>query len=118
MKNRVQDGKTLNYLNDSGDPIVSGQIVELAARICVACADIAEDATGSVDMEGVYNLPKLAGEAHEFGDNLHFDPADGNLKLTATALTKYAGMCAKAAASADTTVDCKLENAPISFVAP
>lgn len=118
MKNKIQTGDALEFLNNSGDDIVSGQIVELASTIAVAAVDISDGKSGTIDVEGVFSLPKLTGEAHVVGDQLHFDPADGKLKKTATALTKYAGMCAANAASAATSVNCKLAIAPISFVAP
>ena len=118
MKNKVQRGDALEYTNLTGVAIKSGDVIPLAASIAVAAVDIAVGDKGTVAVEEVYSLPKLAGEAHAFGDQLHYDPTAKNVRKTSSATTKYAGMCTKAALSADTVVDCKLGLAPISYVAP
>lgn len=111
MKNRVKDGVTLDYTNGTASDIVSGQIVKLSKRIAVACVDIAIGKTGSVDLEGVFTLPKKTGESFVFGDELHCD-TDGNLTKTPSGTTKYAGMCADAAGqnSASTSCSCRLQS--------
>lgn len=111
MKNRVKDGITLDYKNTTLADIASGDIVKLSKRIAVACVDIAVGKTGSVDLEGVFTLPKKSGEAFVFGDELHCD-TDGNLTKTASGTTKYAGICADAEGqiSASTSCNCRLQS--------
>lgn len=111
MKNRVKDGITLDYKNTSGSDIVSGQVVELPNRIAVAAVDIPQNKTGSVDLEGVFQLAKKTGESFVFGDELHFDTADSKLTKTSSGTTLPAGICADAEGqgSSATSCTCKLK---------
>lgn len=110
MKNRVQDGITLEFLNTTGAPIVSGQVVPLIARIAIACVDIAVNAKGSIDMEGVYRVAKTTGTAYAFGDELYWDKPTSKLVKVASGTTVYAGMCAGAEISGATSCAVRLQS--------
>lgn len=59
--NRVfENGRYVAWTNNTGTAVVSGQAVifDGVGRIGVAQVDIANGATGTVDTEGVYDLPK------------------------------------------------------------
>jgi predicted RecA/RadA family phage recombinase len=56
--NYVQDGKTVEYSNDTGAEIASGSPVALSAMIGVAITDIADGDDGDLVTEGVFTLPK------------------------------------------------------------
>ncbi len=120
MKNYVQKGDSLEYLNESGSDIASGDAVVIGSQIGVAAADIVDDDSGTVNMEGVYTLPKTTGSAIAQGDPAIFDvsvaefipstgtPAVGDVSGAVT--------CWADAASGDTTVAVKI-NTGVGVVA-
>lgn len=61
--NAVQPGKVLDYVNTTGAPVRSGEVVVAGALLGVALVDIAPGATGSVSIDGVFAVPKVAGVA-------------------------------------------------------
>ena len=62
-KNHVQPGKVLDYVNTTGAAIASGSVVVVGALLGVALVDIPVGATGSVAVDGVFSVPKVAGAA-------------------------------------------------------
>lgn len=97
----VQDGDILDYTNTSGSTIASGTPVVMGNIIGVALADIANNATGSVAIEGVFNLPKVTGSAWTIGSKLLWDASAGKFDVgTATPATGDVSACCVAAASA------------------
>ncbi|MBU1229545.1 MAG: DUF2190 family protein [Proteobacteria bacterium] len=118
--NKVCSGAVMDYLNESGATITSGEPVLIGATLGVALVDIADDATGSVAIEEVYEIRKATGAIGQ-GDLVYWD-ADGNpagsttengwsgtgcLTTTSSGNT-LAGRAYAAAASDDTTVQIKL----------
>lgn len=94
MKNKKFEGKTLQYKNPSSSvTIESGSVILLAARICVSVADISPLKSGSVELEGVFEVPKKTGEAFTFGQQLYADATTKELTGTASG-NIYAGICA------------------------
>lgn len=77
MNNRIREGETLNYINETDATIVSGTAVHVGCLIGVAATDIEPGAEGALRLDGVYELPKTAGEAWTLGQALSFDPATG-----------------------------------------
>lgn len=74
--NFVNDGNVVDYTNagsalSSGDPVVIGQ------QIGVALVDIANGATGSVAMKGVFNLPKVDAAVIAQGESVIWDSSAG-----------------------------------------
>ncbi len=59
-QNYVQEGDVLNYTNASGSTITSGTAILIGTWLGVALADIANGATGSVAIEGVFTVAKLS----------------------------------------------------------
>lgn len=108
----IQDGEVLDYANASGSTITSGTPVVMGNIIGVALADIANGATGSVAVEGVFNLPKVTGSAWTIGSKLLWDSSAGKFDVgTATPATGDVSVCCVAggaAASAATTGPVKL----------
>lgn len=61
--NFIQPGKVLDYVNTTTDTVVSGQVVLVGVILGVALGNIAPGQTGSVQIDGVFAVPKLAGAA-------------------------------------------------------
>ena len=81
MKNFIQDGETITVsapanLN-SGDIVVVGSIVGVAAFTALSGADV------EVQTEGVFELTKVTTDAINQGDKLYFDSGVGKLTKTA-----------------------------------
>lgn len=74
MMNCIQKGEIAKVVASSN--VDGGGVVVVGTRIGVACSDIAEDATGSVAMEGVYRLPKATGTIIQ-GADVYWE-VDGN----------------------------------------
>lgn len=80
MKNYVEKGEVINHhLNESGDTITSGSVVVIGDRIGIATGDIADDATGPLAVEGVFELPLAAAADPDIGDVVYWDVADGEI---------------------------------------
>ena len=118
MKNKVQEGHTLLYTNSSGSPILSGAVIPLAQRIAIACVDIANNASGSMDLEGVFTIAKTTGQAMAQGAELYYDPATSKVTSVQSGTTKYAGIAAEAKLSADTSIAVRLQSGNSLYVAP
>jgi predicted RecA/RadA family phage recombinase len=95
--NYVQEGNTIQWTN-GGSAVVSGAVVVIGAMLGIALVDIGAGETGSVAIEGVFNVPKVdaaviaAGEtvvwdssASEFDDSAA-TPASGDVSGGATAI--------------------------------
>lgn len=109
--NYSQAGQTINYTNGGGSTIASGSVVVIGALVGVAIAAIEVGEVGAVAIEGVWTVPKATGTALGQGQSVDYDvsasaftaigtPASGDLVGCATVI--------EAAASADTTVQVKL----------
>lgn len=97
MKNFVSAGKTLLYT--AGANISSGQVVNLTTMIGIAVTDIANGASGAVELEGVFELTKKSGDTFAVGTKVYWDPT--NLYLTTTSTSNVvAGAAVEAAGSA------------------
>lgn len=110
MKNRIQDGKTLDYT--AGSDIKSGDVVALPNRIAIAVADISTGKSGSIELEGVFELAKLSSDTIDFGQDVFWDTASSPNRITETpsGTTKYAGIAAAAAGSGTTTCKVRLQS--------
>lgn len=79
--NYVQDGCTIDYTN-AGTAITSGDVVAIGAAgdavLGIALVDIANGATGSVGIDGVYNVPKADGAVIGAGEFVLWDSSAGN----------------------------------------
>ena len=106
-KNYVQEGDVIDYVNASGSTITSGTAVLIGARLGVTLADIANGATGSVQVEGVFTVPKLGTDVVAAGALLYWDNTNKRLTTTASGNT-LSGFAVAAAGSGVTAVNIKI----------
>lgn len=59
--NFSQPGKVLDYMNTTDESVSSGQVVVVGALLGVALVSIAPGAIGSVQIDGVFSVPKVVG---------------------------------------------------------
>lgn len=109
-RNHSFSGKVLDYVN-GGTPVTSGSGVLMGALLGVALVNIAANATGSVQVCGVFTLPKLATDTMAQGALLYWDNTNRRLTTTAAGNT-LAGNAAVAAAATTTTVQVLLNGVP------
>ena len=80
--NYIQPGDVCEYT--AGANIASGDLVALNNRAGVALTAIANGATGSVALTGVYTVPKTAGATWSVGQAIYVIAATGIATVTAT----------------------------------
>lgn len=72
--NYQQDGEVIQWTNGTGAAVVSGQLVKLSHMLGVALVNIANGASGSVAVEGVFSgVPKVSAAVFAQGEKLVFD---------------------------------------------
>lgn len=74
-----QRGETLDYTNTTDALIEHGTIMTLGDRIGIAGCDIPPGATGTVNVDGVYRMPKAADTAIEMGQAVEWSPDAGTI---------------------------------------
>lgn len=114
-RNHVQPGRVLDYTNTGSSPVVSGQVVLAGVLLGVALGDIAPGAAGSVQIDGVFDVPKVAGIAIAQGAAVIFKTADGAFTVGEAAAGDLSGASAvafAAATAAATTVHIKFTGVP------
>ena len=102
--NYLMSGDVLDYTNTTGAALASGAMVLIGTRVGVALANIANGATGSVRVRGVFTIAKLSTDTPAQGAALYWDNTNKRLTTTASGNT-LAGYAAKAAGSGATTVE-------------
>jgi predicted RecA/RadA family phage recombinase len=97
----VQYGKVLDYTPATG--VAAGEAVVIGSIVGVASSPIAANALGSVNIEGVFSIPKPtgAGTAYAQGSKVSLFNGQAVTGATGTAM----GYVAKAPATSDATVD-------------
>lgn len=105
MKNYIRPGHVIDYVASGAK--TAGQVVLIGARIGVCEADIANGATGSVQVTGVFNIAKLSTDVVAQGAALYWDNTNSRLTTTSAGNT-LAGYAFTAAGNGDTTVNIKL----------
>ncbi|KAA2285436.1 DUF2190 family protein [Arenimonas fontis] len=80
-RNYESDGNVIQWTNDTGSAVASGQVVKVGNLIGVALVALANGETGSVAVEGVFSgVPKVSGAVFAQGEKLVFDvSANGGL---------------------------------------
>jgi predicted RecA/RadA family phage recombinase len=101
-------GKTVTWTNTTDADVAVSDIVVIGARIGIATVDIANDATGELSVEGVYEFPADNTVAISIGDTVYWDVADGKINKTATDNT-LAGTAHSEKAQTETTVWVKID---------
>ncbi|EJI9010420.1 DUF2190 family protein [Escherichia albertii] len=102
-KNYVQDGTTVEWVNDSGKSVLSGELVVKDNLIGVAHADIPQDDTGVLHTMGIFALPKEA-EALTQGKQVYFKSDTATVTATKSGNTLVGTVWA--AADADDATVC------------
>ena len=90
-KNHVQPGKVLDYVNDTGADIASGDVVKAGALLGVALKDIPDGETGSVAVDGVFAVPKVTGTPIAQGASVVFKADSKAFTVGATAAGDVSG---------------------------
>ena len=76
--NSQQPGDVMTWTNATGSAVVSGQVVVVGKILAVALVDIANGASGSVALQGVFRVPKASAAVIAQGENLTWDVSAGN----------------------------------------
>jgi predicted RecA/RadA family phage recombinase len=113
----IQEGCTLDWTNGTGAAIASGDVVVVGNhRLGIALAAIAIAATGSVKIDGIFQLAKNTSDAVVEGQKLWWDAANEEV-INAPAINSYfIGYAADAELAATATV--KVQLAPFSEEGP
>lgn len=75
--NYVGKGDTIQYSNGTGSAISANDVVVLGHSIGIALEDIADGASGSVAVEGVFTAPKVSAAVFTQGEKLIWDASAG-----------------------------------------
>lgn len=113
--NYVQDGAVIAYT--AGADKTAGQVIVIGKIIGVALGDIANGATGSVAIRGVFTVPKVSGAVIAQGENLTWDASaaafDDNAATPATGdVTGAPAVAMEAAGNGVTEIDVMLTGVP------
>lgn len=116
-KNYVQEGNVINWTNSTGSAVASGAVVAIRQIIGVALVDIANGATGSVALEGVFIVPKVSAAVIAAGESLVWDVSagqfDDNLATPATGdISGAPAVAVEAAGNGVTTLKVRLTGVP------
>lgn len=109
--NFVQPGDVLTYTNATGAAIDAGAVVTLGAlgdaTLAVALVDIANGASGSVQIRGVFTVAKVSAAVFKQGESLIWDASaaafDDNQATPAEGDVSGSAIAAAAGANAETT---------------
>ncbi len=108
MTNYIQRGNTITVAAPTGG-VTSGDLVIVGSLIGVAATTQAEGADVEIDATGVFDLPKVATDDVAVGNLLYYASATSNLTKTAgTGSKPLVGVAVKAAGNGVATVRCKL----------
>ena len=105
-KNHIKEGKTMTWLNGTGSPVVSGEVVPLPNMIAVALGDIPVGSEGELATEEVWELDKETPLDIAAGDDVFWDAVNNRIDKTGSNVA--AGKAWAPAASADTKVQVKI----------
>lgn len=113
--NYQQPGAVIDYT--AGADISAGAVVKIGKILGVALVDIANGATGSVQIEGVFTVPKVSGAVIAQGENLTWDVSaaafDDNLATPAAGdVTGAPAVAFEAAGNGATTLAVKFTGVP------
>lgn len=86
--NYIQPGEVIDWTNGTGSAVSAGDVVAIGQILGVALTDIASTATGSVQIRGVFEVPKVSAAVIAAGESLVWDVSagtfDDNLATPAT----------------------------------
>ena len=75
--NYVSDGNVIQWTNGTGSAVDSGAVVVLGHIIGIVLVDIANGASGSVAVEGVFTVPKVSAAVIAQGEKTIYDVSAG-----------------------------------------
>jgi len=81
MAIKIQEGRIINWTNDTGSDVANKAIVDLGTRIGVAQTDIVDGDVGAVELVGVYEETAATADVIAVCDQLYWD---GTQLTTAT----------------------------------
>lgn len=108
----LQEGNVIDWTNKTGSDVAYHDVVPLVNRIGVAAEAIADDATGSVAITGVWEIPAVNNTAFDVGDVLYYDAAAEKLTKTAAGNVP-AGWCVEPKDETGTTAKIDIGKIPI-----
>ncbi len=97
-----QNGKNIDFINNTESMINAGDIVNLSCKIAVAGGTIPVGETGAVITTGVFRLPKSTASAINNGVPVFFDTDTGEVCEDKSKVP--AGITVAAAGASDSTV--------------
>ena len=106
----IHDGKSIDYTPSAA--VSAGDVVVQGDLIGIAKIDIPANTLGALAVQGVFDVPKTAGEGEAIasGAKVYWDVADGVAKTDdETGANKYLGKTVVAAADDDTTTRVRME---------
>lgn len=107
-KNHVLPGIVID-VTASGASYISGDLIQVGDLAGVCLVNIADGETGSVQIEEVFEVPKLATDVVAAGASLYLDAANKRVTLdAASGANKYAGKAIAAAGNGAAKVKLKL----------
>lgn len=116
-KNFIQQGEVIDFTNGGGSTIASGAVVKIGQILGIALADILVGDTGAVQIDGVFEVPKVTTAVISQGDSLLWDVSAGkfDVKSATPATGDVSGAPAiafKAGANGETTLWVKFTGVP------
>lgn len=108
--NFVQNGDSMTIT--AGATLTAGQVVRVGNLLGICVTDIANGATGTVNLTGVYSVPKVSAAVIAAGESVIWDASaaafDDNLATPATGDVSGCCVAVEAAGNGVTTVKVKL----------
>lgn len=113
----VQPGEVIDWTNATGSAVAAGAVVAIGNILGVALVAIANGSTGSVQITGVFTVPKVSGAVIAAGESLTWDVSagafDDNLATPATGdITVGAAVAFEAAGNGVTSMKVKFTGVP------
>jgi predicted RecA/RadA family phage recombinase len=112
--NFKSEGCTKLWTNSTGSAVVSGQVVRNGVRLGVAAVDIANGASGTIYLIGVFTVPKVSGAVIADGENIIWDASaaafDDNAATPATGDVSNCVVAEEAAGNGVTTIKAHFYN--------
>lgn len=108
----VSDGDVIPWTNNTGSAVASNAVVKMGNSLGIALVDIANGATGSVAVEGVWVVPKVSAAVFVQGEKLIWDVSavafDDSAAVAASGDVTGAAIAWVAGANLETTCTIKL----------
>ncbi|HEY0915647.1 MAG TPA: DUF2190 family protein [Solimonas sp.] len=112
-----QDGKVIDWVNGTGATVTANSVVRMGNILGVALVDVANGATGSVAVDGVFTCAKVSAAVIAQGESLTWDASasafDDNAATPATGdVTGAPAVAFESAGNGVTTLKVKFTGVP------